>query len=125
MIPRSFALKWPWTPAALVQAEKFLGDVARSAMRFRGTTYTGNGIAGLTIPLGMKAELILIHPTTVGGATPTSAALAMRHAPNATYVFGTGMVAGVVTEWTDTGVILGTHAAVNQASQSYGYFAVG
>ena len=125
MIPRVFTLKWPLTLAAVVQTERFLGEVSRSAMRFRGDTYTGNGIAGTVLALGMTAEAIFIHPASIGGGAPTSAVLAMRHAPDVSYVFGTGQTAGVVQEWTDTGIVLGSHAAANQAGQLYGYFALG
>ena len=87
----------------------------------RTSTYTGNG-REKTLDIGIKVLFIYIQRATDGNY---NGVFSMRELGKYAYIPGTGIVTNAVTEYTHTGLILGSNANVNAEGVTYGYFAIG
>lgn len=123
MIPKPTTINPPLDVPKTIQLELMLVRLFSSAAQFKTGTYTGSGVAGRSLTLGFKAVFIYIQKTATGGSNV--GAFALRDAPDATFIPGSGTVAGAVTAWGSEDITLGANANVNGANLTYAYFAIG
>ena len=123
MIPKPTTINPPLDVPKTIQLELMLVRLFSAAAQFKTGTYTGNGVANRSLVLGFKAAIIYIQKTTAGGSNV--GAFALREASNATFIPGSGTVAGAVTAWGSEDITLGSNADVNGAGSTFAYFAIG
>ena len=120
MIQKNITISAPLDDGKIVQVERLFQSLFTNALQCRTGTYTGDGTAGKSIPLSIKALFVMIIRNTTGSY---NSAFAIREASGYTSVGGSIVTDGI--SFTVDGISLGANSNVNQAGVNYAYFVIG
>lgn len=134
MIPKTKTLRPPWdkdriADEQVIALELMLGNLHKEAIRYRVSTYIGDGVNNRSITIGFAPILIYIQRWLDKNKDtfPFSgnACFAFKDNDGVAYIPGTGFVKNAILSYNNNGVVLGTNVAVNEATKKFLYFALG